>query len=85
MRTDRMTEQEEMFAIMDGMEEVNRAMHQEELRVAPLCHMRPMFRDMSDSTDGYCEEWWECSVCGHTKPLYRRRGDGEISIKEVTK
>jgi hypothetical protein len=57
----------EMFKIMDGMEEVNRKMEKDISAMAPMCHMRKMFMDQSDSTDGFFETWWECSVCGHTK------------------
>jgi hypothetical protein len=57
---------EEMFAIMDGMEEVNRQMVTEMEASAPRCHMRPMFMDSYRSGDEE-ESWWECSVCGHTK------------------
>jgi hypothetical protein len=64
-----MTSQEEFNKIASGMDEVNNKMYEEEVRIAPRCHFRPMFRDMSDSTDGYYEEWWECSVCGHTKAI----------------
>lgn len=60
---------EEMFTIMDGMEDVNRQMGEEIVANAPRCHMRSMFLDSSDSTDGYYETWWECSVCGHTKEI----------------
>lgn len=48
---------EEMFAIIDGMEKVNRIMVAEIEAAAPRCHMRPM---MWDSTDGeYPENYWE--------------------------
>ena len=62
-------EQSEINEIMAGMDKVNLEMHKKEIANAPLCHFRPMFKDMSDSTDGYYDEWWECSVCGHTKDL----------------
>lgn len=65
--------QKKINEIMAGMDEVNEEMHREELVVAPMCHFRPMFRDMSDSTDGHYEEWWECSVCSHTKDIGERR------------
>lgn len=61
--------QAEFNKIAEGMDEVNHQMHDEEIKTAPKCHFRPMFRDMSDSTDGHYDEWWECSVCGHTKDL----------------
>jgi hypothetical protein len=54
-------------AIMDGMEDVNRAMVAAIEKTAPMCHMRKMFLEQSDSVDGHYEEWWECSICGHTK------------------
>lgn len=63
-----MTEQEE-FEIMDGMNKVNIEMHEKQMETAPMCHFRKMFMDMSDATDGYYEQWWECSVCGHTKEI----------------
>lgn len=60
---------EEMFKIMDGMNQVNIEMANKIHESAPMCHFRKMFMDQSDSTDGYYETWWECSVCGHTKEL----------------
>lgn len=60
--------QEEFNKIAAGMDEVNNKMAEEIEEEAPVCHFRKMFLDMSDSIDGYYEEWWECSVCGHTKP-----------------
>lgn len=38
-------------------------------RKHPVCHFRPMFIDEADSGDYHTEAWYECSVCGHTKPL----------------
>jgi hypothetical protein len=63
-----MTEKE-FFKIMDGMEDVYREMTAEIERKAPYCHFRKMSLEQSDSIDGYYTEWWECSVCGHTKNL----------------
>jgi hypothetical protein len=62
-------DQAEFNEIADGMEQVNRQMVADTEKAAPRCHFRPMFLDMSDSTDGYYELWWECSVCGHTKDV----------------
>jgi hypothetical protein len=62
-------ENSEMFKIMDGMNQVNMKMAGNIAATAPMCHMRKMFLDTSDSTDGYYETWWECSVCGHTKGI----------------
>ena len=57
----------EMFAIMDGMEEVNREMDKRIYDAAPVCHFRKMTLEQEDSTMGGAPQWWECSVCGHTK------------------
>lgn len=62
-------EQAEFNKIAEGMDEVNNMMAVEIEKAAPMCHCRKMFLDRSDSTDGYYEEWWECSVCGHTEDL----------------
>lgn len=64
-----MQTQEEFNAIMDGMEDVNREMSAKIEQEAPMCHFKKMFIDRSDSTDGYYDEWWECSVCGHTQDI----------------
>lgn len=60
---------EEMFKIMDGMEEANRQMVDEIEAAAPICHFRKMWLETEDTTEGPGEQWWECSVCGHTKPV----------------
>ena len=57
------------YEIFDGMEKINKAMHEKMMEKAPICHFRKMFYDQSDTTDGYYDEWWECSVCGHTKDI----------------
>ena len=57
------------FKIMDGVEEANCKMVEKLEDTAPICHFRKMFLDQSDSSDGYYETWWECSVCGHTKKI----------------
>ena len=59
--------QEQINEIMDGMEEVNRIMAEEIEASAPVCHFRKMYLEQSDTIDGYYTQWWECSVCGHTK------------------
>jgi rubrerythrin len=59
--------QEEMFSIMDGMEQVNRDMADRIARKAPVCHFRKMTLEQEDSTMGDGAYYWECSVCGHTK------------------
>lgn len=64
---------EQIYEIMAGMDEVNRQMAEEIERKAPMCHMKKMFLDESDTTDGYYEQWWECSVCGHTKDINESR------------
>lgn len=55
----------EIFKIMDGMEEANREMVAAMEASAPRCHMRPMGLEYSDWLES---SYWECSVCGHTKP-----------------
>lgn len=64
-----MISQEEYNKLMDGMEEVNRKMEDRIIATAPKCHFKPMVLEQSDSVDGYYEQWWECSACGHTKDL----------------
>lgn len=64
-----MTTQQDFNRAADGLEIANRAMEDRIIAAAPICHFRKMFRDQSDSTDGYYEQWWECSICGHTKAL----------------
>jgi len=61
--------QKKFNEICDGMEEVNNIMAVKIELAAPMCHMRKMYLEQSDSIDGYYSEWWECSVCGHTKDL----------------
>lgn len=60
---------ERMFEIMDGMEEVNRKMVEELEAKAPTCHFRKMGYEVADALGGGETGWWECSVCGHTKPV----------------
>ena len=56
--------------IMAGMEEVYRAEEKRLSEIAPRCHNRPMMLTDDDLDDGFkSQEWWECSVCGHTKDL----------------
>lgn len=50
------------IAAFDGLEESYRIMEAEIIKHAPRCHFSPMM----DEGDDY-ENWWECSVCGHTK------------------
>lgn len=60
---------DEEFILMDEMNKINMAMAEEIISAAPLCHFRKMNLEESDSVDGYYTQWWECSVCGHTKDL----------------
>ena len=53
--------QSKFYKIMDDMEKVYADVEQRLNEMAPRCHFRPMFLDEDDY-----EEWWECSVCGHT-------------------
>lgn len=59
----------EEMAAFDGLEESYRLMTAERDALAPRCHFRPMFMDEVDGMDGHGAAWWECSVCGHTKPV----------------
>lgn len=59
----------EQIEIFDGMEEVNRKMVEEMEKNAPRCHMKPMIIDSCDNSYGGETQWWECSVCGHTKDM----------------
>ena len=61
--------QEEFNEIMDGMEEVNQKMVAAIEASAPICHFRKIHLETGDSVDGHYEQWWECSVCGHTKTV----------------
>jgi len=70
MRRELSKEKETEFnKIAEGMDEVNMKMAAEVEANAPLCHFRKMHLEQSDTVDGYYTEWWECSVCGHTKDL----------------
>ena len=62
-------EDEEFFKIMDGMEEVYRDMERKIEASAPMCHMRKMSMEQSDSVDGFYTSWLECSICGHVKEI----------------
>lgn len=59
----------EMFDIFQGHEQATIEEYEKIADKAPMCHFRKMFLDESDSTDGYIDKWWECSVCGHTKDV----------------
>lgn len=56
-------------AAFDGLEHANREMVKQIEVSAPTCHFRKMVLEQSDSVDGNYEQWWECSVCGHTRAL----------------
>jgi len=62
-----MKTQDQINEIMAGMDKVNLEMARTIEADAPICHFRKMEFTQSDSVDGYYAEWWECSVCGHTK------------------
>jgi DNA-directed RNA polymerase subunit M/transcription elongation factor TFIIS len=59
----------EEFKIMEGMDAVNADMANKIEQSAPICHMRKMIFEQSDSVDGHYTSWWECSYCGHTKEI----------------
>lgn len=58
----------EEIEIMAGMDRLLREEHQRLTQKAPRCHFRAMYLDTGDISDYHTESWWECSVCGHTKP-----------------
>ena len=58
------------FRLLDGLEQSYREMTKQIEASAPTCHLKKMWLEENDSTEGYTEQWWECSVCGHTKPLH---------------
>lgn len=62
-------DEKECFEIIRGMDDVYLSMAKKREKTAPTCHFRKMIFEESDSTEGYCESWWECSVCGHTKRI----------------
>jgi hypothetical protein len=64
-----MEDEDKIFSIMAGMEEVNRKMVDELEARAPVCHFRKMNYEVADALGGGETVWWECSVCGHTKDL----------------
>lgn len=59
--------QEEEFAAFQGLNDSYVEMHKQLEKIAPRCHFRPMLFQQGEMIEGYCEEWWECSVCGHIK------------------
>ena len=56
--------------IMPDMNDINIEMDIRREKSAPTCHFRKMFYNESDSIDMHYEEWFECSVCGHTKSIW---------------
>lgn len=44
-------------------------MVEQQNKVAPRCHFRPMSLESGDGEDSV-NTWWECSICGHTKDNY---------------
>ncbi|MEI4942176.1 hypothetical protein U1710_10290 [Aeromonas caviae] len=53
----------------DGLNESYAEMERQQAEKAPRCHFRPMALEHGDGED-YNSQWWECTVCGHTKPAY---------------
>jgi hypothetical protein len=61
-------DQVEINKIMSDMQDVYKKEEEHLLKIAPRCHNRPMVLTEGDLDDGIVSsEWWECSVCGHTK------------------
>ncbi len=59
----------EQIKAFDGMNQANIEMMEKLEKMAPRCHMKPMFLEEADVSDYHSEQWWECSVCGHTKEV----------------
>lgn len=57
---------DEIYQAFEGLEESYREMIEELDKNAPKCHFRKMALISGEVGDG---DWWECSVCGHTKEL----------------
>lgn len=57
---------EAKFQAFEGLNQSYIEMDQKLSKIAPKCHFRPMNLEHGDG-EYYCETWWECSVCGHTK------------------
>ncbi|MCX9104037.1 hypothetical protein [Aeromonas veronii] len=53
----------------NGLNESYEEMERQIAAKAPRCHFLPMGLEHGDGED-YHSQWWECSVCGHTKPAY---------------
>ncbi len=59
-----LTQQEiEAFA---GLNQSYIDMVEEQDKIAPRCHFRPMSLESGDGENSV-NTWWECSICGHTK------------------
>lgn len=62
--------EEEVAEAFDGLNKSYIEMEERISKIAPRCHFRPMSLERGD--DEYSvDSWWECDVCGHTKPSYR--------------
>lgn len=56
-------------AEIEAFEGINQSyieMVEEQNKIAPRCHFRPMFLASGDGENSV-NTWWECSACGHTK------------------
>ena len=62
--------EEEVADAFDGLNHRYIEMEKNILKVAPRCHFRPMSLECGDG-EYSVDSWWECVVCGHTKPTYR--------------
>lgn len=51
----------------EGLDQSYKDMMNEVDKIAPRCHMRPMFLDGGDGPHG--EAWFECAHCGHTQDI----------------
>jgi hypothetical protein len=60
----------EIAEAFDGLNQSYIDMAEKLSKVAPRCHFRPMSLECGDG-EYSVDSWWECDVCGHTKPSYR--------------
>jgi len=63
-----MQTQGEVNEIMAGMDKALANEEKDIQKIAPRCHLKPMvLRDFNEGDNW--DNWWECSICGYTKPL----------------
>lgn len=69
MKTMQPTQQE--IEAFEGLNQSYMDMEDKQNKIAPRCHFKQMFLEHGDG-ENYNENWWECSTCGHTKPVTQK-------------